>query len=158
MERKLLKKRKILQNRRFSWLSAYEIYAIICEVINEKARKETYMRYINELREGDNVSDVYLCKVKNIAKTKAGKTYYSMILQDKTGVIDTKIWDLNNGIDNFEQMDYIRVEGNITSFQGSLQLNVEDSVKPEKASLPWKIIFLALARVSMACLKNYLIM
>ena len=76
MERKLLKKRKILQNRRFSWLSAYEIYAIICEVINEKARKETYMRYINELREGDNVSDVYLCKVKNIAKTKAGKTYY----------------------------------------------------------------------------------
>ena len=82
------------------------------------------MRYINELREGDNVSEVYLCKVKNIAKTKAGKTYYSMILQDKTGVIDTKIWDLNNGIDNFEQMDYIRVEGNITSFQGSLQLNV----------------------------------
>lgn len=36
------------------------------------------MRYINELREGDNVSEVYLCKVKNIAKTKAGKTYYSM--------------------------------------------------------------------------------
>ena len=52
------------------------------------------MRYINELREGDNVSEVYLCKVKNIAKTKAGKTYYSMILQDKTGVIDTKIWDI----------------------------------------------------------------
>jgi len=67
---------------------------------------------------------VYLCKVKNIAKTKAGKTYYSMILQDKTGVIDTKIWDLNNGIENFEQMDYIRVEGNVTSFQGSPQLNV----------------------------------
>ena len=40
------------------------------------------MRYINELREGDNVSEVYLCKVKNIAKTKAGKTYYSMILQE----------------------------------------------------------------------------
>ena len=78
------------------------------------------MRYINELREGDNVSEVYLCKVKNIAKTKAGKTYYSMILQDKTGVIDTKIWDLNNGIENFEQMDYIRVEGNVTRFQGSL--------------------------------------
>ena len=82
------------------------------------------MRYINEFREGDNVSDIYLCKLKNIAKTKAGKTYYSLILQDKTGVIDTKIWELNNGIDNFEQMDYVRVEGNVTSFQGSLQLNV----------------------------------
>lgn len=82
------------------------------------------MRYINEFREGDTVSDVYLCKLKNISKTKAGKTYYSLILQDKTGVIDTKIWELNNGIDNFEQMDYVRVEGTVTSFQGSLQLNV----------------------------------
>ena len=82
------------------------------------------MRYIGELREGDNVADVYLCKTKNIAKTKAGKTYYSMILQDKTGMIDTKIWELNHGIENFEQMDYVRVDGNVTSFQGNLQLNV----------------------------------
>ena len=82
------------------------------------------MRYIGELREGDNVADIYLCKMKNIAKTKAGKTYYSMILQDKTGMIDTKIWELNHGIENFEQMDYVRVDGNVTSFQGSLQLNV----------------------------------
>ncbi len=82
------------------------------------------MRYINELREGDNVSGVFLCKQKVIAKTKSGKSYYSLILQDKTGVIDTKIWDLNNGINNFEQMNYVRIEGNVTSFQGSLQLNV----------------------------------
>lgn len=82
------------------------------------------MRYINEFREGDSISDIYLCKSKNISKTKAGKTYYSLILQDKTGVIDTKIWELNNGIDTFEQMDYVRIEGTVTSFQGSLQLNV----------------------------------
>ena len=82
------------------------------------------MRYINELKEGMNVSEIYLCKGKNIFKTKAGKTYYSMLLQDKTGVIDTKIWDLNNGIEHFEQMDFVRVDGSITSFQGSLQMNV----------------------------------
>ncbi len=82
------------------------------------------MRYISELREGMNVSEIYLCKIKNISRTKAGKTYYSLVLQDKTGVIDTKIWELNNGIENFEQMDFVKVEGNITSFQGSLQFNV----------------------------------
>lgn len=82
------------------------------------------MRYINELREGDHVSEIYLCKMKNIAKTKAGKTYYSLILQDKTGVIDTKIWELNNGIEHFEQLDYVRIDGNVTSFQGNLQMNV----------------------------------
>ena len=82
------------------------------------------MRYINEFREGENVSGIYLCKTKNIARTKTGKTYYSLVLQDKTGIIDTKIWELTRGIESFEQMDYVRVEGNITSFQGNLQFNV----------------------------------
>ena len=83
------------------------------------------MRYIEELREGMNISEIYLCKNKTVAKTKAGKTYYSLLLQDKTGVLDAKIWELSNGIENFEQMDYVKVEGLITSFQGSLQMNVK---------------------------------
>ena len=108
------------------------------------------MRYINELREGDNVSEVYLCKVKNIAKTKAGKTYYSMILQDKTGVIDTKIWDLNNGIENFEQ----RVMSQ--AFRAARSSMSEDCVKPERANLQWRIISHVPARVLTECLRNYL--
>jgi 3'-5' exoribonuclease len=70
------------------------------------------------------LSEVYLCKDKRELKTKAGKNYYSMILQDKTGTIDAKIWDLNPGIEHFEAMDFIRVDGNVTTFQGALQLNV----------------------------------
>ena len=84
------------------------------------------MRYINELREGEMVSEIYLCKMKQTAKTKAGKSYYSLILQDKTGVLYGKVWDLNSrGIENFESMDYIFVTGRVTSFQGSNQLNIE---------------------------------
>ena len=82
------------------------------------------MRYIEELREGENVNDIYFCKVKQILKTKAGKSYYSMTLQDKTGTIDAKVWDLSNAIEHFEAMDYISVVGQITSFQGNLQLNI----------------------------------
>lgn len=84
------------------------------------------MRYINELREGDIVSDIYLCKVKQTAQTKAGKNYYSLLLQDKTGVLDGKVWDLSSrGIENFEAMDYIFVYGRVVSFQGTNQLNIE---------------------------------
>lgn len=82
------------------------------------------MRYINELREGEMLSEVYFCKTKNILKTKMGKSYYSLLLQDKTGTLDAKVWELSNGIDSFEQMDYIYIQGQVTSFQGSLQLNV----------------------------------
>lgn len=82
------------------------------------------MKYIEDMREGDVISDIYLCKVKNVARTKGGKSYYNLVLQDRTGVIDTKIWELNNGIDNFEQMDYVKVDGNVTLYQGARQLNV----------------------------------
>ena len=83
------------------------------------------MRYIAELREGEMISETYLCKQKQALKTKAGKNYYSLLLQDKTGILDAKIWDLGAGIDHFEQMEYIHVDGQVISFQGSPQLNVK---------------------------------
>ena len=83
------------------------------------------MNYINELREGENISEVYLCKTKSTATTKAGKSYYSLMLQDKSGSIDGKVWELNNAIDHFEAMDYIRVDAQVTSFNNTLQLNIK---------------------------------
>lgn len=83
------------------------------------------MRYLNELHEGDTLTGIYFCKVKNTLKTKTGKSYYSLILQDKTGTIDAKVWELSNGIEHFEAMEYIHIDGQVTSFQGALQLNVK---------------------------------
>lgn len=70
--------------------------------------------------------DIYLCKHKVAAVTKNGKPYESLILQDKTGTVDAKIWDPNNaGIADFDVLDYIEVHGDITCFQGALQVNVK---------------------------------
>lgn len=82
------------------------------------------MRYISELREGETIAVTYLCKNKQMLKTKAGKNYCSMSLQDKTGILDAKIWEMSNAIETFDSMDFIHVEGQLTCFQGSLQLNV----------------------------------
>lgn len=84
------------------------------------------MKYIEQFREGMRISDVYLCKTKQILLTKNGKEYVSMTLQDKTGTIDSKIWDLSSpGIGNFEVMQYVFIDGDVTVFQGSNQLNVK---------------------------------
>ena len=84
------------------------------------------MKYIEELREGERIGEVYLCKHKQTATTKAGKPYDSLILQDKTGTLDAKIWDVgSSGIEEFDKLDYIYVVGDVTSFQGALQLNVK---------------------------------
>ncbi|MCR5499711.1 MAG: HD domain-containing protein [Acetatifactor sp.] len=84
------------------------------------------MKYLAELKEGDRISDVYLCKHKASAVTKNGKSYENVILQDKTGTMDAKVWDPNNpGIDEYDVMDYIEVVGDVNSFMGMLQVNVK---------------------------------
>lgn len=82
------------------------------------------MRYLADVKEGQQVVDIYLCADKQVLKTRAGKTYYSVRLQDKSGTGDAKIWDLNDGINNFNTGDYIKVDASVVSFQGSIQFNI----------------------------------
>ena len=84
------------------------------------------MKYIKDFKEGDRIFDIYLCKHKQAAVTKNGKPYESMILQDKTGTIDAKVWEPNNpGIGDYDALNYIEVYGDVTNFQGSLQMSVK---------------------------------
>ncbi len=83
------------------------------------------MRYIETFHEGNHISDIYLCKTKQIQLTKTGKEYGNLILQDKTGTIEAKIWDLSSpGVGEFDAMDYVHIEADVTLFQNANQLNV----------------------------------
>ena len=84
------------------------------------------MKYIKDYKEGDRVFDIYLCKHKQSAVTKNGKPYENVILQDKTGTIDAKVWEPNSaGIGEYDTLDYIEVYGEVNNFQGALQINVK---------------------------------
>ena len=83
------------------------------------------MRYIETFHEGNHISDIYLCKTKQIQLTKTGKEYGNLILQEKTGTIEAKIWDLSSpGVGEFDAMDYVHIEADVTLFQNANQLNV----------------------------------
>lgn len=82
------------------------------------------MTYIQDLLEGMHISQVFLCKQKQSQTSKTGKTYYSLKLQDKTGVIDAKIWDLTNAIEHFDPNDFVMAEGSVTTFNNALQLKI----------------------------------
>ena len=83
------------------------------------------MRYINTLVEGETIRNIYLCKGKRSAETRNGKPYDNLILQDKTGTLDGKVWDPNsNGIADYDEMDFIEVFGDVISYNNNLQLNI----------------------------------
>ncbi len=88
------------------------------------------MKYIKEFFEGARISGIYLCKHKQAAVTKNGKPYENIILQDKTGTIDGKIWDPNSqGIDDFDTMDYIEIVGDVSNYMGALQISIKRARK-----------------------------
>jgi 3'-5' exoribonuclease len=83
------------------------------------------MKYIKDLREGDKLSnEIYLCKTKQTLTTKNGRNYDSLVLQDKTGSIDAKIWDLTREIGQYEAVDFVHIDALVISYQDSLQLNI----------------------------------
>ena len=73
------------------------------------------------------------CKSRQSALTKSGKAYENVILQDKTGTLDAKIWDPGSpGIGDFDALDYVYVVGDVTSFQGSLQLSIKRATRADE--------------------------
>ena len=91
------------------------------------------MRYINTLHEGDTIRYVYLCKGKRSAETRNGRPYDNLILQDKTGTLDGKVWDSNSGgIADYDEMDFIEVYGEIISYNNNLQLNIKQIRKAQE--------------------------
>ena len=84
------------------------------------------MLHIQDWHEGMRVAGIYLCKTRNPAVTKNGKAYENLILMDRTGTVDAKIWEPDDpGIEEFSALDYIDVVGDITRFNGALQISLK---------------------------------
>ncbi len=83
------------------------------------------MKYINEMREGEQIIGHYLCKSRQTFKSKNDKNYLSLKLSDKTGTVDAKVWNLNNDIQSFAENDMIKIEAVAQIFNNDIQLNVK---------------------------------
>lgn len=84
------------------------------------------MRYINTLCDGETIRNIYLCKSKRSAETRNGKPYDNLVLQDKTGTLDGKVWDPNSGgIADYDEMDFIEVYGEVITYNNNLQINIK---------------------------------
>ena len=91
------------------------------------------MRYINTLHEGETIRNVYLCKGKRSAETRNGRPYDNLILQDKTGTLDGKVWDPSSGgIADYDELDFIEVYGEIISYNNNLQMNIKQIRKVQE--------------------------
>lgn len=84
------------------------------------------MIYIKDLNDKDQVREIYLVKKLTEGKTKTGNVFWTVTLQDKTAVIDGKIWDPDsNGIGEFEEGDFVLIGAEVKIYNGVKQLTVK---------------------------------
>lgn len=81
--------------------------------------------YIKEFSEGIRIDETLL--VTNVSRglTNAGATYLNVEFQDKSGIIDAKIWDANEEVIEIVQVgNVIKVMGDVLLYRGNLQLRI----------------------------------
>ena len=93
--------------------------------------KEVIMRYLNEIQEDERVMEHYMCRQKQHLKTRAGKTYLSLKLQDKTKVVDAKVWEMHNEIEDFEVNEVIKIDGTALLYNNEIQIKINRIRKSE---------------------------
>ena len=109
------------------------------------------MKFINELREGEKISGIYLCKHKQPAVTKNGKPYENVILQDKTGTIDAILRELMT----LTHLIILMSSEMLLLFKEAFRsaLNVQERRMRENTNL--ETIFQSVKKALTECMKNY---
>jgi 3'-5' exoribonuclease len=81
--------------------------------------------YVSELQANQTVQGTFLVSHKDVRQKKSGDPYLSLILCDRTGDLDAKMWD-NAGevLDTFNRDDFVRVKGLLQVFQNRPQLTL----------------------------------
>ncbi|MGH9632931.1 MAG: 3'-5' exoribonuclease YhaM family protein, partial [Bryobacteraceae bacterium] len=103
--------------------------------------------YVSELKPNQVVTATFLVQQKDIRQKKTGDPYLSMVLGDRTGDVEAKMWDnVSEVMDTFERDDFLKVRGLMQVHQNRLQLNVHKLRKQPDASVDFTDYFPASQR------------
>lgn len=82
---------------------------------------------IQEMREGQRISQCFLVKRKTQRATRTGDPYLEILLADRSGTIPARAWAeaTQRFVTQFEEGDFVFVEGRTETYRNSLQIIVE---------------------------------
>jgi 3'-5' exoribonuclease len=103
--------------------------------------------YVNELEPNKIVTTSFLVQSKEIRQKKSGELYLSLMLGDRTGDVDAKMWDnVAEVIDEFEKDDFVRVKGLTQVFHNRPQLTIHKLRRMDDSEIEFADYFPSSAR------------
>ncbi len=80
-------------------------------------------RYVSQLAHQESVDQIFLASDKQLRPNRNGNLYLQLELSDRSGSIAARMWNASEqDYRNFDNGDYVRVEGSTQLFQGTIQL------------------------------------
>jgi len=81
--------------------------------------------YVNEIEPNNVITTSFLVHSKEIRQKKSGEFYLSLMLGDRTGELDAKMWDnVAEVLDAFDRDDFVKIKGLIQVFHNRPQLTI----------------------------------
>ncbi|MGZ3657471.1 MAG: 3'-5' exoribonuclease YhaM family protein [Bdellovibrionota bacterium] len=96
-----------------------------------------YSPFIAELKEKMEFEGAFLVKICQLHMDKNGRPYLNLILMDKTGEVEARVWDNAAKLaEEVRTQDLVRVAGKVNLYQGRKQIVIEAAAKVPEGSVP----------------------
>jgi len=93
-------------------------------------------QWVAELAERDAVDETYLVVRKTMPLSRNGRPYLSLLLADRTGQLDARMWDNAAAVsERFEESSFVRVKGAAVKYQERLQLHISSLETVDEATV-----------------------
>jgi 3'-5' exoribonuclease len=98
--------------------------------------------YVGELEPNKVITTSFLVHVKEIRQKKSGEYYLSLMLGDRTGDLDAKMWDnVNDVLDAFDRDDFVKVKGMVQVFHNRPQLTIHKLRRMDESEIDFADYF-----------------
>ncbi len=105
--------------------------------------------YVRDFEANQQINTTFLVGSKDIRQKKSGEPFLSLILLDKSGDIDAKMWDnVAEVMDTFDRDDFLKVKGVTAIFQNKIQLTIHKIQKIEDREADFSDFFPSSSRDS----------
>lgn len=81
--------------------------------------------FLNEMEIGDQVEGFFLLSNAFAKQAANGKPFLSVVLEDRTGTMEGKVWDYSGPVSPADIGAAIKIRGTVTEFRGANQMNID---------------------------------
>ena len=93
-------------------------------------------RYVRDLRPSETITDYFLVQSKDVRLKKDGEPYLSMVLSDRTGRLEAKMWEgIEDVVGTFDSADFVKVQGLTQVYRQRPQITVQRLRRAEESEV-----------------------